>query len=164
HVENMLVVKDSTSDRTVQLRLDKPTAQSSGIAVLKATPGQFRLLVPHQNNSVVGQNPLFYQDATKTFFVDGYYRFRPFYHPYMGAFIRELNWRGLDGLLQRSLQMAGREFFSADYQPVLTAVVPPYPREEVDFADDGAYAQYNWELFFHIPFLIADRLSKNQRF
>ena len=28
----------------------------------------------------------------------------------------------------------------------------------------GAYAPYNWELFFHVPFFIANRLSANQRF
>lgn len=39
-----------------------------------------------------------------------------------------------------------------------------YPRELVDFTPDGAYSPYNWELFFHAPLLIADSLSKNQRF
>jgi hypothetical protein len=38
-----------------------------------------------------------------------------------------------------------------------------YPVEDVDF-EDGAYAIYNWELFFHAPLLVADRLSKNQRY
>ena len=39
-----------------------------------------------------------------------------------------------------------------------------YPREVVDFTPDGAYSSYNWELFFHAPLLIANALSKNQRF
>jgi hypothetical protein len=34
----------------------------------------------------------------------------------------------------------------------------------VEFAAGGAYEIYNWELFFHIPLLIAARLSSNQRF
>ena len=38
------------------------------------------------------------------------------------------------------------------------------PRETVDFSPDGAYSPYNWELFFHAPLLIANALSKNQRF
>jgi hypothetical protein len=29
---------------------------------------------------------------------------------------------------------------------------------------DAAYAIYNWELFFHVPLMIATRLSANQRF
>jgi hypothetical protein len=33
----------------------------------------------------------------------------------------------------------------------------------VDF-DDGLYSVYNWELFYHIPLLLAERLSKNQKF
>jgi hypothetical protein len=34
----------------------------------------------------------------------------------------------------------------------------------VDFSYGGAYAPYNWELFFHVPLLLANRLSANQRF
>jgi hypothetical protein len=34
----------------------------------------------------------------------------------------------------------------------------------VDFSLAGAYSLYNWELFFHAPMLLANRLSKNQRF
>jgi Tc toxin complex TcA C-terminal TcB-binding domain/Neuraminidase-like domain len=162
-IENMQVVKDPT-DAAVQLRLDQSPNLKAGVAVLNRTPGQFRLLAPHQNNSAVGRLPFFYQDATRTFFVDGYYRFRPFYHPYMDSFIREVYWGGIERLLQRAVQMAGHDYFEAEYSPVQTLVRPPYPREEVDFSDDGAYAPYNWELFFHIPLLIADRLSKNQRF
>jgi hypothetical protein len=40
----------------------------------------------------------------------------------------------------------------------------PYPVEDVDFAEDGACAIYNWKLFFHTPRLVADRLSKNKRY
>ena len=39
-----------------------------------------------------------------------------------------------------------------------------HPREDVDFRPNGAYSVYNWELFFHAPLLIADRLRKEQRF
>jgi hypothetical protein len=110
------------------------------------------------------------------------YRFHIFYHPYVCAFINELNRHGVDGMLQRPLQLHPELFepvapgtkdaavpldFRATYRP--DAVSPQivdksYPEEGVDFADDGAYAQYNWELFFHVPLLIADRLSKNQRY
>ena len=38
------------------------------------------------------------------------------------------------------------------------------PVDDVDFSKIGSYSSYNWELFFHTPLLIADRLSKNQRF
>src|SRR5262249_6635076 len=37
-------------------------------------------------------------------------------------------------------------------------------RKEIDFREGGPYANYNWELFYHIPLTIAAHLSKNQRF
>ena len=54
------------------------------------------------------------------------------------------------------------------YQPTEKVVAPLteafYPQEVVDFTPDGSYSSYNWELFFHAPLLIANSLSKNQRF
>lgn len=40
----------------------------------------------------------------------------------------------------------------------------PYPAKDLDFTPSAAYGLYNWELFFHVPFMIAVNLSKNQRF
>ena len=40
----------------------------------------------------------------------------------------------------------------------------PYPKVDVDFTFCGAYSQYNWELFFHIPLLLATKLSENRQF
>lgn len=91
------------------------------------------------------------------------YRFELFYHPYVCAFVRELRRGGIDGLLQRPLQLVSASFFQSSYNPQ-AAVLTPYPFDEVDFAHDGAYALYNWELFFHVPLLIADGLTRNQRF
>src|SRR4029453_11434927 len=36
--------------------------------------------------------------------------------------------------------------------------------KNVDVSSDGAYANYNWELLFHLPLAIAVHLSKSQRF
>lgn len=99
------------------------------------------------------------------------YRFRTFYHPYICPLLRELNRNGIDGLLQRPAQITPERFlvppqefnFNASYQPE-PVVAHPYPVEDVDFSYSGAYSSYNWELFVHVPLLIADRLSKNQRF
>src|SRR5262249_13374083 len=38
------------------------------------------------------------------------------------------------------------------------------PVEDLDFTISGAYSIYNWELFFHVPLLIAVHLSQNQQF
>jgi hypothetical protein len=92
------------------------------------------------------------------------YRFKPFYHPYVCRFIKDLNRYGIDGLMQRSVQMLSGTYFESEYDPVETAVQAPYPTDDVAFTYGGAYVPYNWELFFHVPLLIADRLSQNQKF
>ena len=54
-------------------------------------------------------------------------------------------------------------FSAAKYNPS-NLVHQPYPVKDLDFTSSGAYAVYNWELFFHVPITIAIHLSKNQRF
>ena len=54
--------------------------------------------------------------------------------------------------------------FEYSYLPDPNNVATPYPKADVDFCPGGAYSLYNWELFFHIPFLIATQLSQNQQF
>lgn len=99
------------------------------------------------------------------------YRFETFYHPYLCTMVRQLERYGLDGLLDPSAsgpepllrrQQLVREYFEDTYSP--GAVDAPYPREEFDFSFGGAYSIYNWEIFFHIPFLVARHLSRQQRF
>jgi hypothetical protein len=55
------------------------------------------------------------------------------------------------------------DFFKNLYDPS-DLVEEPYPVKELDFSISGAYAVYNWELFYHVPLTIAINLSKNQRF
>ncbi|MFT7307322.1 MAG: hypothetical protein ACI9P7_002595, partial [Candidatus Azotimanducaceae bacterium] len=43
-------------------------------------------------------------------------------------------------------------------------LIKPCPEESLDFELSSAYAIYYREIFFHIPFLIADTLNRNQRF
>ena len=43
-------------------------------------------------------------------------------------------------------------------------VAPGYPTEDLRFEMREAYASYNWELFFHIPFEIATKLNQDQQF
>jgi hypothetical protein len=97
------------------------------------------------------------------------FRFQAFYHPYACGFIDQLNRYGVEAFLagrapaKFNRQREGVDFFAKDYDPFV-GIRPPYPRDEVDFSEGGAYSPYNWELFFHASFLIADRLSQNQRF
>jgi hypothetical protein len=54
-------------------------------------------------------------------------------------------------------------FGPAAYDPS-ALVARPYPAKDLDFSSNGAYAVYNWEMFFHAPLLIAMGLSKNHQF
>ncbi|MBL8425766.1 MAG: peptidoglycan-binding protein [Candidatus Accumulibacter phosphatis] len=85
---------------------------------------------------------------------------------------------GAFGALRR--QELARPYFWADYSPnrdvvenvadlpggliAVGAIRNLQPRDDFDFSFGGAYTIYNWELFFHAPFLIAKRLSANRRF
>jgi hypothetical protein len=96
------------------------------------------------------------------------YLFEMFYHPFVGRIIRHLNLYGFDYTLNPTKtpglrrQEASEVFFGDKYDPT-SAVKSPHPVQDFDFLD-GAYSLYNWEFFFHAPFLIANHLSQNQRF
>lgn len=54
--------------------------------------------------------------------------------------------------------------FRLDFQTKLRTVKTPHPKPTVEFDYGKPFAAYNWELFFHAPILIADRLAQQQRF
>jgi hypothetical protein len=100
-----------------------------------------------------------------------HFHFQNFYHPFACDFARLLHnpLQGIPALMRRETQLRDSGFsFRQAYQPTEWVVAPAkedfYPRETVDFSPDGAYAPYNWELFYHAPLLIANALSRNQRF
>ncbi len=98
------------------------------------------------------------------------YTFWPFYHPFVWLFVGQLNIGGVGKLYAQQLQLdpaavAGvTPFDFEEYYEPTGCVLRPYPEEAIDFAPDAGYALYNWELFFHAPFLIANALSTNQQF
>lgn len=157
--------------------------------LLKGAINPFELVMTQQDlqlNTLENDHPFFYQDNERAFFIKpewqlifagrGYivnrtrkYRTLPFYHPYTALFIRELNRSGLDGLLNRKIQMEPKKpsaaFSFNKYQPVsIVSADETVKTEQVDFTFGGAYSVYNWEIFFHAPMMIACRLSQNQRF
>jgi hypothetical protein len=104
------------------------------------------------------------------------YLFTRFYHPYTCLFLKQLSRYGVEGLLNpdpewdedsenlyRQLTPHKDFHFNPTYDPDYW-VNDSYPVEEIDFDHDSPYGSYNWELFFHIPLLIATRLTQNQRF
>ena len=140
------------------------------ISLLNTTPGTFRLLAPHQDVQFTSESPFFFQDGQRTYYVllKEFKSFAIHFHPRVCEFIKALNRNGIPGLLKlenQRLDDSGATFW-ANYlsAPLYQLFLNTIPKEDVDFEYGGAYSLYNWELFFHTPFLIAMRLSKNQRF
>jgi hypothetical protein len=102
------------------------------------------------------------------------YRFFLHQHPYVQQLMQRLLRKGTPGLQAADTEYEtlpdGRfkptlyaDFFETIYKPT-GLVERPYPVKDLDFTSGGAYAVYNWELFFHVPFTIAVHLSKNGRY
>ncbi len=105
------------------------------------------------------------------------YLFSTFFHPYVCDFIKYLNRYGIKGLLgpepntdafnarRQFIYLPSKDYFTdPDIKPNAVTIDKPYPVKDVEFSPKSAYSQYNWELFFHAPMLIANRLSTNQQF
>jgi len=105
------------------------------------------------------------------------YRFYLHLHPYVQELVKRIIKKGLKGLQDADTEYKDRllpdgnpepqlykDFFKDFYSPNGNLVETPYPVRDLDFSTSGAYATYNWELFYHIPITIAIHLSKNQRF
>ncbi len=101
------------------------------------------------------------------------YVFSLFYHPYTCQFVKEARRDGImslldpdpDGATTAALfrQQLGEVEFSGTFGPD-TENVGAWQEKTVDFGFTGSYSNYNWETFFHTPFLVAIRLSEQQRF
>ncbi|NEO79936.1 neuraminidase-like domain-containing protein [Moorena sp. SIO4G3] len=77
--------------------------------------------------------------------------------------IRQLNQKmlmgGLDHLLTPDSQLTPELDFTR-FSPTENVIAPN--SKQLDF--DGPYGIYFWEIFFHIPFLVANTLNANQKF
>jgi hypothetical protein len=94
-----------------------------------------------------------------------------FYHPYTRTFLQELDQNGLPGLLKTLTQQSQQ--YATTKEAYEAVNINQWPDGGVDFGKEyyhsfiesrGTYSIYNWELFFHIPLLIADRLSKSRQY
>ncbi|MCA9470174.1 MAG: hypothetical protein KC643_32655, partial [Nitrospira sp.] len=116
------------------------------------------------------------------------YQFFLHQHPYVQQLVQRLLHAGTAGLQRTDTEYVTKpdgswetlpdgkkfkpilyeDFFASHYSPdpslVLNTNGSPYPVKDLDFSSSGAYAVYNWELFFHVPLTIGIHLSKNQRF
>src|SRR5262249_41659989 len=86
------------------------------------------------------------------------------FHHHVRSFIRELFTDGIEGFMTRAVESpADTMGFKSNYDPQ-SIVDGDYPENTVNFDYGGAYSTYNWELFFHLPMLIAGRLQLDQQF
>jgi len=93
------------------------------------------------------------------------YHLKIFYHPFVCSFIKIVNQGGIEGLYTKDIQDTPvKLLFSDSGYKALPALARPYPVEELDFTYTGSYSMFNWELFYHIPLLVATRLTQNQKF
>ena len=70
---------------------------------------------------------------------------------------------GIEGLLSKSIQRAQEQPFSA-FDPAPAGVRPPPDDTAVHFERSHPLALYYREVFFFIPWLIANQLGRNRRF
>lgn len=184
-VKGMLLSKMplGTSALVVQRQVAGATQPAQ---LLGRTPTPFSIAYPHQREQfALGDTypPFFVQDREltreympeggRTFLVtrsptDSFkLQFSIHQHPQASHLVRALNTGGVDALLTPESQRITEDpygyRFGFQYQPSL-AWVQEYPLEDMDFTDEGAYAAYNWELFFHAPVLVADRLCREGRY
>lgn len=91
--------------------------------------------------------------------------FQSFFHGRVNDFLKTLNSGGIDGLMNIQTQDQTNTLdFNTLYEPTSLVYSARVPVNKVDFEYDAAYSVYNWELFFHMPLLVAKRLSDNQQF
>jgi hypothetical protein len=102
------------------------------------------------------------------------WRLDVFHHPYTCLMLSQLNRRGVVGVLAGTGDLARQQGTDVHFlppgsssatEPVLTyAIAEDYPVDSFDFSPGGAYSVYNWELFFHAPMLIAERLRSEGKY
>lgn len=96
------------------------------------------------------------------------YVFKMHAHTRTDELIQILSYGGLEKLLTRDSQNFSDTLdFINSYRPnadLFFLEKQDIPQNIVAFDFGGAYSQYNWELFFHIPMTIAGKLSSDQKF
>ncbi|MEP3890332.1 MAG: neuraminidase-like domain-containing protein [Hellea sp.] len=84
-------------------------------------------------------------------------------HPFACLMLSAFNQKGIAGLYsldgdngdEFNRQLRNQNYFGADYNPRSGRFTGELPTLDFDFDRGGAYQRYNWEIFFHLPMLIA---------
>lgn len=131
------------------------------------TPDHFQVVLPMgylAGDTRWGQH-LTFQDHFRSFYLTnksgGHVAYK-LYHPHARRLMQSLGSQGLETFYTRPTQYPPATTLSSIYRPDLAYFDSNV--EEVSFKYNDGYGLYNWEIFFHIPFLVATELSKNHRF
>jgi hypothetical protein len=94
------------------------------------------------------------------------YEFENFYHPFVAQLIKQLNDTSVAGMLDpHFLATLNVPYTTGEYAPQDSATVSvQLDPMNIDVSIGGPYANYNWELLYHIPVMVAAHLSNNQYF
>jgi hypothetical protein len=86
-------------------------------------------------------------------------------HPRASAFRSVAATQGVDAFYASSTLQYEEFPLAGWYSPDNSLFAPwhPFPSDKVDFALHSAYGAYNWEVFFHIPMLLATRFARAGR-
>ena len=119
--------------------------------------------------------PFLFQTSTRKFLIEyadsGKYLFLGHYHPFVCEFRKTLLFDSgenpmskFDNLLNLEMQrMEDINGSFSQYGPT-NAIANSDIKEIVEFDNTAPFSNYNWEIFFHMPFTIAVRLSQNKKF
>lgn len=89
---------------------------------------------------------------------DSYYYSYSYYNYYFSVYLGYYiagDWQAWD---------LGQSLFEYRYQPQEGKVSKPYPIPMVDFSWGSSNAIYNWELFFHVPMMLASKMGQEHRY
>lgn len=91
---------------------------------------------------------------------------KPFFHPFADRFTEVLRRDGLAALLTPQMQqqqLLPSETFAGLTKPAPDRVTTPAV-EGMDFEQSTPYGNYNWEIFFHAPVMLAQKLFDNGQY
>ncbi len=105
-----------------------------------------------------GEELLFNRETQALPVSDSYYYSYSYYNYYFSVYLGYYiagDWEAWD---------LGQSLFSLNYKPSAKMIARPYPVPMIDFSFGTSNAIYNWELFFHVPMLLADKMFQEQNY
>ena len=139
-----------------------PYLSAVGAKELMTTAGQMLPIERRSSISPTKQPFIVIYRRPEVFYADTVelkYQFQSFDLPLINNYIKQLANFGVKGFFKAELQKIPEKDFNNRYSP--TAMIEkPYPEKTIDYGYLDSYSLYNWELFFHIPFQIAVKLSQ----